>query len=119
VQPAIAETTRACAWDRAGFGFSDPSPERQTVDHTTNDLEQALVKGGIHGPYIVVGHSLGGYESLLFADRHPREVVRMVLVDPAYPDQAAINSRIAPEFAAFQNRWSQGVLSSPVDAEQA
>jgi pimeloyl-ACP methyl ester carboxylesterase len=108
VQPAIAKTTRACAWDRAGFGFSAPSPERQTVDHTTSDLERALVKGGIRGPYIVVGHSLGGYESLLFADRHPREVVGMVLVDPAYPDQTAINSRIAPEFAAFQNRWSQG-----------
>jgi pimeloyl-ACP methyl ester carboxylesterase len=87
VQPKVAEKTRACAWDRAGFGMSSPAPPPQTVDQRTTDLQAALKAGGIKGPYVVVGHSLGGYESLLLKDREPANVVGMVLVDPAYPGQ--------------------------------
>ena len=42
IQPAVAARTRVCAWDRAGFGFSTPSPEPQDVTHTTKDLERSL-----------------------------------------------------------------------------
>lgn len=97
VQPAIATITRACAWDRPGFGFSSPSPATQNVDSTTTDLEAALGRAAIHGPYVLVGHSLGSYESLIFADRHRNDVTGMVLVDPGPPDQFA-RSRAAPEF---------------------
>jgi pimeloyl-ACP methyl ester carboxylesterase len=79
VQASIALKTRACAWDRAGFGYSDPSSAAQDVSHTTADLEEALRKAKINGPYILVAHSFGGYESLLFADRHHRQIVGMVL----------------------------------------
>jgi pimeloyl-ACP methyl ester carboxylesterase len=82
VQPAVAKKTRVCTWDRAGFGLSDISPKPQTVDNTTSDLEAALKAGNIAGPYIAVGHSLGGLEALLLTDRQPRNVVGMVLVDP-------------------------------------
>jgi pimeloyl-ACP methyl ester carboxylesterase len=82
VQPAVARKTRVCAWDRAGFGLSDVSTQPQTIDNTTSDLEAALKAGHIDGPYVAVGHSLGGLESLLLADRQPRNVVGMVLVDP-------------------------------------
>lgn len=99
VQPAVAKITRACAWDRPGFGFSSPSPATQNVDATTTDLEAALVRAAIPGPYVMVGHSLGGYESLIFADRHRNEVTGMVLVDPGIPDQFARYERTAPEFA--------------------
>jgi pimeloyl-ACP methyl ester carboxylesterase len=98
VQPALAKRTRVCAWDRAGYGFSSPSPEPQDIVHTTADLERALKGAGIRGPYVMVGHSLGGYESLRFTDLHRRAVVGMVLVDPAIPDQQALMERIAPLF---------------------
>jgi pimeloyl-ACP methyl ester carboxylesterase len=49
VQPALAERTRVCAWDRAGYGFSSPSPEPQDIVHTTADLERALKSAGIRG----------------------------------------------------------------------
>ena len=65
-----------------GLGMSSPSPAKQTVDETTRDLEAALQAAGIAGPYVIVGHSTGGFDSLVFADRHPSEVVGMVLVDP-------------------------------------
>jgi pimeloyl-ACP methyl ester carboxylesterase len=71
--------------DRAGFGLSDVSPKLQTVANTTTDLEAALKAARIDGPYIAVGHSLGGLEALLFKDRQPQNVVGMVLVDPTVP----------------------------------
>ncbi len=103
VQPAVARDNhvRACAWDRAGFGFSDGSMVPQGVDNTTSDLEAALKSAGIKGPYIVVGHSLGGYETLLFKDRHPRQVIGMVLVDPSIPHQEARQKKAAPALPVF------------------
>lgn len=100
VQRPLAKRTRACAWDRAGYGFSSPSPEPQDIVHTTEDLERALKTAGIRGPYVMVGHSLGAYEALRFTDLHRGSVVGMVLVDPAIPDQQALMERIAPLFSA-------------------
>jgi pimeloyl-ACP methyl ester carboxylesterase len=96
VQGEVSRKTRACAWDRAGFGFSDPSPLKQDAVHTEADLEQALVSANIAGPYVLVGHSLGSAETLLFADRHLHETVGMVLVDPSFPDQSSVIKRLYP-----------------------
>lgn len=101
VQPSVATTTRVCAWDRAGFGFSDGSPQPQTVSNTTSDLEAALKSANVHGPYVIVGHSLGGYESLRFTDLNRDAVVGMVLIDPSLPDQFARLRKAAPSFMAF------------------
>lgn len=101
IQPTLAKRTRTCAWDRAGHGFSSPSPEPQDTVHTTQDLEQALKKADIQGPYVMVSHSLGVYESLRFTDRHRQSVVGLVLVDPDIPDRAAVDERLAPQFAAL------------------
>ncbi|WP_404712160.1 alpha/beta fold hydrolase [Sphingomonas sp. MMS24-J13] len=89
IQPEMAKITRTCAWDRTGFGLSDGTMAEVTVASTTADLEAALALGGIRAPYVMVGHSLGSYESLLFTDRHPDKVVGLVLVDPSIPDQFA------------------------------
>ena len=99
VQLPLAKRTRVCAWDRAGYGFSSPSPEPQDIVHTTTDLERALKKVGISGPYVMVGHSLGAFESLRFTDLHRESVVGMVLVDPDIPDRAAVEERLAPQLA--------------------
>jgi len=102
VQPQVARHTRTCAWDRAGFGHSDGSPQPQTLAATTDDLEQALAAGGIKGPYVLVGHSAGAFETLRFADRHRAEVVGMVLVDPSVPDQATRFAAISADMAKAQ-----------------
>lgn len=101
VQPTVAARTRTCAWDRAGFGFSGPSPKPQTVDNTTSDLVSSLNIAHIAGPYVLVGHSTGAYESLLFADRRRSDVAGIVLVDPSIPDQTAIFDRVTPA----QTEW--------------
>jgi pimeloyl-ACP methyl ester carboxylesterase len=94
VQPEVATKTRVCTWDRAGFGFSTPSPEPQDVAHTEADLERALRAAKIEGPLVLVGHSLGGLETLLFADRNRTRVAGLVLEDPSFPGQ----------FEAFRQR---------------
>jgi len=83
VQPAIARTTQVCAYDRAGYGFSDPGPLPRDGAAAARDLDQALDAAKLYGPYIVVGHSAGGLYGRLFAARRPGEVQGLVLVDPS------------------------------------
>lgn len=106
VQPSVAKKTRACAWDRPGQGLSEGSPSIQTVVNRTSDLEAALDRGHIEGPYIMVGHSLGAYESLLVADRRPNAVVGMVLVDPSFPGQGEDFKRVAPLLTAYFRKYN-------------
>ena len=100
VQPALAARYRTCAWDRPGIGFSSGSYRSQTVAVTTTDLAEGLRTARIPGPFVLVGHSLGGFETLLFADRYRSRVVGMVLVDPGIPDQLTRFRRAAPAFEA-------------------
>lgn len=112
IHEPIAHKTRACAWDRPGFGYSDPDSQPQDVAHTTADLEEALVAAHIHGPYVLVGHSMGGYESLRFADRHPKEVLGMVLIDPSFPDQSARFAAVAPKMSAYYDQSLQSDIDT-------
>jgi pimeloyl-ACP methyl ester carboxylesterase len=102
VQPAVAQKTRVCAWERASAGLSSPSPKPQTVAETTSDLQAALKAGGLSGPYVVVGHSRGGNESLLLKDREPGKVVGMVLVDPQPPGFETERDRMAPALSEWE-----------------
>ncbi len=85
VQPEIAKWTRACSYDRAGTGFSDPGPMPRTSVHIAEELRSALHHAGIGGPYILVGSAFGGDNVRTFADLHMDEVAGLVLVD-ADPD---------------------------------
>lgn len=80
-QPGIAQRTRACAFDRAGYGFSDPAPEPENLSDVVDDLHAALEIADVPGPYVLVGHSLGGLEARVFAERWPQAVAGMVLLD--------------------------------------
>jgi pimeloyl-ACP methyl ester carboxylesterase len=82
VQPRVAEWTRACSYDRAGVGFSDPGPTPRTVARLAEELHSALHNAGITGPYILVGHAFGGYPARAFADLYLQEVAGLVLIDP-------------------------------------
>jgi pimeloyl-ACP methyl ester carboxylesterase len=85
VQPEIAKWTRACSYDRAGTGFSDPGPMPRTSVHIAEELRTALHNAGIGGPYILVGSAFGGDNVRTFADLYMDDVAGMVLVD-ADPD---------------------------------
>ena len=87
VQPAVAQTTRACVYDRAGYGWSDPSPRPRTAEVMVEELHRLLAAAEVPGPYVLVGHSFGGLLVRLYAARYPQEVAGLVLVDSAHEDQ--------------------------------
>ena len=87
VQPEVAKVTRVCSYDRAGRAWSEPSPQPQDLPQTVDALHTLLAKASIAPPYVLVGHSIGGLYVRQFAADHPAEVVGMVLVDAAHPEQ--------------------------------
>jgi pimeloyl-ACP methyl ester carboxylesterase len=84
VQPEVAKFTRILTYDRAGYGWSDPSSEPRTAEQVVSELRQLLKKAEIEPPYVLVGMSLGGLFSRFFAHCYPEEVAGMVLVDVAH-----------------------------------
>jgi pimeloyl-ACP methyl ester carboxylesterase len=84
VQSRVAEFTRICTYDRAGYAWSDPGPKPQTFAQINSDLHQALARLGEHGPFVLVGHSFGGPVVRNFAAAYPHDVAGMVLVDSAH-----------------------------------
>jgi pimeloyl-ACP methyl ester carboxylesterase len=85
VQADLSETTRVCSYDRAGLGWSDRGPERPSANQTVEELFALLNRSEIDGPWVVVGHSLGGLHAQHFMNLHPEVVAALVLVD-ATPD---------------------------------
>ena len=85
VHDAIAATTRTCAYDRAGRGRSDDRGEHTLADAVA-DLRALLDAAGEQGPFVIVGHSLGGSYARVFASQYRDEVVGAVLVDSFEPD---------------------------------
>jgi pimeloyl-ACP methyl ester carboxylesterase len=81
VQPEVAKWTRACSYDRAGAGFSDPGPMPRTSVRITDELRSALHNARVQGPYILVGNAFGGDNVRTFAVRYPTEVAGLVLVE--------------------------------------
>ena len=96
VQPRVATLTRACSYDRAGFGFSDPSPKPSTGANAVADLRRLLSALQVKPPYVLVGHSLGGMYVKLYAETHLAEVAGLVLVDATEEDVYTRNEQVDP-----------------------
>ena len=103
VQPEVAKTTRVCSYDRAGYGWSDPGPEWDTVTQVANDLETALSKAGEHPPYLLVGQSMGGLFARWFQHEHPDQVAGVVLVE-TYETTAPVNGKQVPLYTLTKDQ---------------
>jgi pimeloyl-ACP methyl ester carboxylesterase len=86
-EAAIAKETRACVYDRANLGQSDPAPGPRGLEELVGDFESLLDAAEIPGPYVLVGTSGGGYISAGYAVEHPNEVAGMVFVEVPAPFQ--------------------------------
>jgi pimeloyl-ACP methyl ester carboxylesterase len=120
IQPEAADTTRVCAYDRAGTGWSEPGPGPGDPQQIAGELHTLLGNAGIDGPYILVGHSFGGLYVRMYAYQYPNEVEGMVLVDSSHPEQsrrsaeaqAASEASSAEEFRATPETSAQVLLST-------
>ncbi|HEX2237156.1 MAG TPA: alpha/beta hydrolase [Gammaproteobacteria bacterium] len=87
VQQRLAPHARVCAYDRSGYGWSDPGPGPRTSLRNAVELRMLLSRAHIEPPYLLVGHSFGGYDMQLFASLYPKSVAGLVLVDSSHPQQ--------------------------------
>lgn len=87
VQPIVARVTQTCSYDRAGFGWSEAGPFPRTAGRIADELFQLLRRAVVPGPYVLVGHSYGGFVMQLLASRHPQDIAGLVLIEPAIADE--------------------------------
>jgi len=82
VLPSVAAFTRACAYDRAGLGWSDSPSAPCTLARINGELRDLLRTAAVPGPYVLVGHSFGAFLVCAYASRYPDDVAGLVLLDP-------------------------------------
>ena len=110
VMQGTAGFTRVCAYDRAGYGFSDVGPLPRDGAAIARDLDEALRGARETGPYLVVGHSAGGMYARLFAARRKGEVIGLVLVDPTV--EQTLPSRDLDGLGAIRTRVERCLASA-------
>lgn len=101
VQPEIAKFTTVCSYDRAGMGWSDIGPRPRTSRQIVKELHALLNNAEIKKPYVLVGHSFGGSNMLLYASQYPDEVAGIVLVDASHEKQQECLPKLPLPFRIF------------------
>jgi pimeloyl-ACP methyl ester carboxylesterase len=122
VLPGVAAFTRVCAYDRPGTAIdadhrsrSDPAPMPRTASDAVADLHALIEGAGIPGPYVLVGHSLGGIIVRLYAATYPHEIAGVVLVDASHEEQYARfqAALTAEQWANLQQQGQAGLADDP------
>lgn len=114
VQPEVAKTTRVCTYDRAGLGWSEAGPLAPDAAQYANELHTLLQNANVPGPYVMVGHSLGGLIVRIFVHEYSSEVAGVVLIDSMNPKQVTqpLSNSLArmSSFQALLARFGVGRL---------
>jgi pimeloyl-ACP methyl ester carboxylesterase len=101
VQTEVAKFAHVCSYDRAGYGWSGATSAPRTSIQIAKELHALLEAANEKGPYILVGHSFGGYNVRVYNGQYPNDVAGMVLVDASHEDQ---NDRMPPAMQAFMKK---------------
>ncbi len=111
VQPLVASFARVCSYDRAGAGWSDLGPRPRTMRQQVWELHALLEKAGEKPPFVLVGHSYGGWLARLFAETYPADVSGMVLVEAGAEDPL----RVLPDgTVTHASKLAKGQAAPPV-----
>ena len=102
----VAETTRVCAYDRAGQGWSEDADHPQDGIEAAEDLHTLLTAAGETGPYVLAGHSTGGTYALNYAARYSEQVAGMVLLDSSSPEQLTKIPAYAGQYAVMRRGFA-------------
>lgn len=108
VRSGLGTANQLCIYDRAGYGASDAGPRPRTSGQIAAELHTLLERAGVPPPYVLVGHSFGGYNMRLYASRYPREAVGLVLIDS--PHEAQLNDILKSQI--LRQIDPQGLLST-------
>ena len=111
VQANVARTTRVCAFDRAGEGWSGGDPVRRDGHQLASDLHALLHAARVPGPYVLAGHSVGGTYALVYAGDYPTQVAGVALIDSATPYQFGLS-----DYRSFYRTFKRASAFLPVAA---
>jgi pimeloyl-ACP methyl ester carboxylesterase len=115
VQTQVSTFTRSCSYDRSGYGESDAGPLPRTSLLIAHELHALLQNAGEHPPFILVGHSFGGYSTRIFHGLYASEVVGLVLVDSTQEDQYELLPRAWSQLSAsLLSRWQDQAKWMPL-----
>lgn len=114
VADRAAARTTSVLYDRAGTGWSDDVALPRTADAVTDELRELLVTAGVPGPYVLVGHSLGGAYARRFAQRFGADVAGLLLLDPGYEEAMSyLPAEAAEVFERMRRDRDAGALPEP------
>lgn len=112
IAEAMSEYTTVCLYDRPGLGWSETKLGLPTVGGMADDLQRLLRSSELPPPYVLVGHSLGGYVARVYAARHSELIAGLVLVDAPHEEQGAYIRRLLDwrtRMRAMATRFLAGV----------
>ncbi len=90
VQPEIARFARVCSYDRSGLGWSDRGPAASTTRQgRARELHALLRRASVPAPYVLAGHSLGGFYIREFARLYPKDTSGLVFVDSSHEEMGS------------------------------
>src|SRR5436190_5476556 len=101
VQEELSKTTKVLAYDRAGLGWSDPSPEPKDARSIAKDLHRLLNAVNFPRPFVFAGHSMGGIFGRAYASMFPQDVAGMALIDASHPEQIERSPNIKKALRRF------------------
>ena len=119
VLPAVAARTRVCAYDRAGYAWSDNGPEPRGLATSAAELHQLLQRAQVPPPYVLVGQSWGGRIVRVFAHAHPDEVAGMVLIDTYSEGTARVAEGVLDGLDLRAGEESNPAVHFPAELEAA
>lgn len=119
VQPEVARFARTCSYDRAGQAWSEPGPQPRTIRQRVYELHSLLTNAHVPRPYVLVGHSAGGYIIRQFQAKYPSEVVGMVLAECGHENSLFfINGKLVRMTELSQGRPIPESRSQMTEAER-
>lgn len=123
LQPLLAKRARVCAYDRAGYGFSDAGPLPRNIEAEAADLHALVHAARLATPVVLVGHSIGSNIVRIYDQRHPQDIAALVLVDPppqglaeTAPDYASAEAAMAPAMLQAYRACEQGAKDGKLAA---
>ncbi|MEM7115474.1 MAG: alpha/beta hydrolase [Chloroflexota bacterium] len=121
LHPKLAKQTRTCLYDRAGLGWSEPGPMPRASKQLVTELHTLLNNANIEPPYILLGHSLGGYNARIFHEQFPDEVRGIILLDSAHEKQweqfpTAVSDLVTQQVGLLQSMTTLSQLGIALSA---